>query len=67
MMAMQVRNLIVLLSCQLISSTGTVMYYFGWLTLMWLPVPILIGFAAALVLVRKDPALRRKRMAGQKL
>jgi MFS family permease len=34
---------------------GTVMYYFGWLTLMWLPVPILIGFAAALVLVRKDP------------
>lgn len=39
---------------------GTVMFYFGWMTLMWVPVPVLAGCVAALVLVRKDPALQRK-------
>jgi hypothetical protein len=43
------------------------MYYFGWLTLMWLPVSIVPGFAAALLLVRKDPALRRTTRTAQKL
>ncbi len=36
---------------------GTVMYYFGWGTLMLVPIPILIAICAALLLVRKDPVL----------
>ncbi len=38
---------------------GTVMYFFGWTTLMLLPVPILIAICIALLLVRKDPLLDR--------
>ena len=33
---------------------GTVMFYFGWTTLMLVPIPVLLAIAAALVLVRKD-------------
>lgn len=38
---------------------GTVMYFFGWNTLMLIPIPILIAICAALILVRKDPLLCR--------
>lgn len=38
---------------------GTVMYFFGWGTLMLLPVPILIAICIALLVVRKDPLLDR--------
>ena len=38
---------------------GTVMYFFGWTTLMLVPIPILVAICAALLLVRKDPLLRR--------
>lgn len=42
---------------------GTVMFYFGWTTLMLIPIPILIAITAALIVVRKDPLLL-KRVAG---
>ncbi|MGI9233589.1 MAG: MFS transporter, partial [Woeseiaceae bacterium] len=38
---------------------GTVMYFFGWGTLMWLPIPILIAICIALLLVQQDPMLDR--------
>ena len=38
---------------------GTVMYFFGWTTLMLLPIPILAAIAIALFVVRKDPLLDR--------
>lgn len=38
---------------------GTVMYFYGWNTLMLIPIPILIAICAALILVRKDPLLHR--------
>lgn len=44
---------------------GTVMFYFGWTTLMLIPVPILVAITVALVWVRNDPLLRR-RLATQK-
>jgi MFS family permease len=37
---------------------GTVMFYFGWTTLMLAPLPALLAIAAALILVRKDPLLK---------
>jgi len=37
---------------------GTVMFYFGWTTLMVVPIPILVAIIAALVVVRKDPLLK---------
>jgi MFS family permease len=42
---------------------GTVMYYFGWGTLMLIPIPILIVICGALIVVRKDPLLDRKAVA----
>ena len=39
---------------------GTVMYYFGWMTLMLVPVPILLLICLALIAVRNDPQLRRE-------
>lgn len=36
---------------------GTIMYYFGWLRLMLIPIPILILACLALLLVRRDPIL----------
>ena len=38
---------------------GTVMHYFGWYRLMLIPIPILLLIAIALLLVRRDPLLRR--------
>lgn len=37
---------------------GTVMFYFGWTTLMLVPIPVLLAITAALILVRKDPLLK---------
>ena len=39
---------------------GTVMHFFGWATLMWVPIPALIGICIALAIVRKDPLLERR-------
>jgi MFS family permease len=38
---------------------GTVMYFFGWHRLMWIPIPILLIVCVALLVVRKDELLRR--------
>ncbi|MEM1175218.1 MAG: MFS transporter, partial [Pseudomonadota bacterium] len=38
---------------------GAMMHYFGWLTLMWMPVPLLVITLLALVLVRRQPELKR--------
>lgn len=38
---------------------GTVMFYFGWTTLMLVPIPLLIAICVALVWTRGDPLLRR--------
>ncbi len=40
---------------------GTVMFYFGWTTLMLLPIPVLIAIIAALLYIRSDPLVRRRR------
>jgi MFS family permease len=42
---------------------GTVMHYFGWSTLMLLPIPIIIFTVVALLVVRKDPLLDRTNVA----
>ena len=39
---------------------GTVMFYFGWATLMLVPIPILVAITVVLVVVRKDPLLQRR-------
>lgn len=39
---------------------GSVMHFFGWGTLMLIPIPILIIVCAALIMVRKNPLLQRK-------
>jgi MFS family permease len=44
---------------------GTVMFYFGWTTLMILPLPVLVGIVVALVAIRKD-ALRLHRGSTEK-
>ncbi|NNF40420.1 MAG: MFS transporter [Woeseiaceae bacterium] len=44
---------------------GTVMHFFGWGTLMLVPIPILLVICVALVLVRKDPLLTRAATANQ--
>ncbi|MDJ0918576.1 MAG: MFS transporter [Woeseiaceae bacterium] len=38
---------------------GTVMHYFGWLTLMWIPIPVLLLTGIALIVVRRDRLLLR--------
>jgi MFS family permease len=38
---------------------GTVMHYFGWFKLMFIPIPILLIICTALLLVRRDPLLQR--------
>ena len=40
---------------------GTVMYYFGWFRLMWIPIPVLLIVCIALVFVRKDELLYRRK------
>lgn len=37
---------------------GTVMYYFGWNRLMWIPLPVLLTVGMALLLVRHNKLLR---------
>lgn len=44
---------------------GTVMHFFGWGTLMLIPIPILVAICIALVLVRKDPLLNRAAVTNQ--
>jgi len=44
---------------------GTIMHFFGWSTLMLVPVPILLIICIALLLVRKDPLLDRRATAIQ--
>lgn len=39
---------------------GTVMHFFGWRTLMLVPIPILLAICVALIVVRKDPLLERR-------
>ncbi len=39
---------------------GTVMHYFGWTTLMLIPIPVLILIGAALIVIRRDPLLNRE-------
>ena len=43
---------------------GTVIYYFGWFRLMWIPVPILLIICAALLVVRRDRLLVRPATAN---
>ncbi len=38
---------------------GTVMHFFGWFRLMLIPIPVLLVIAVAILVVRKDPLLRR--------
>lgn len=33
---------------------GTIMHFYGWSTLMWIPIPVLLAVCVALVLVRVD-------------
>lgn len=40
---------------------GTVMHFFGWNRLMWLPIPILLVVCVSLLVVRKDALLRREK------
>jgi MFS family permease len=42
---------------------GTVMHFFGWNTLMWIPVPVLIAVCVALLAVQKDPRLSTRAAA----
>jgi len=44
---------------------GTVMFYFGWTTLMFIPIPVLIAIVVALLYVRRDPLVTRERIAEQ--
>lgn len=46
---------------------GTVMHFFGWNTLMWVPVPILVAICAALFIVRNDPLLLRRATTSKTL
>ncbi len=39
---------------------GTIMHFFGWSTLMLVPIPILLAICVALIAVRKDPLLERR-------
>ncbi|MDX1517503.1 MAG: MFS transporter [Woeseiaceae bacterium] len=43
---------------------GTVIYYFGWNRLMWIPIPVLLIICAALLVVRRDPLLVRAAAAN---
>jgi MFS family permease len=43
---------------------GTVMYYFGWGTLMLIPLPFLLIIYTALIVVRKNSLLQRKELSN---
>jgi hypothetical protein len=38
---------------------GTVIHFFGWNRLMWIPIPVLLLVCVALLVVRKNTMLRR--------
>jgi hypothetical protein len=40
---------------------GTVMYYFGWNHLMWIPIPVLLTVCIALIVVRGNELLHGTR------
>ncbi len=40
-------------------AAGAVMHYYGWAGLVWLPMPLIGAVVAGLILVRRDPLLRR--------
>ncbi|HNP35612.1 MAG TPA: MFS transporter [Woeseiaceae bacterium] len=42
-------------------AAGAVLYFFGWQRLVWVPFPLIVLIVMALVWVRKDPLLQRKR------
>ncbi len=44
---------------------GTVLHYFGWATLMLIPIPVLIVICVALAIVRNDPLLDRTAAANE--
>ncbi len=44
---------------------GTVMFYFGWTTLMFIPIPVLIAIVVALVYIRRDPLVTRESVTEQ--
>ena len=46
-------------------AAGTVMHYFGWFRLMFIPIPILIVICIALLVVRRDPMLCRASLATE--
>lgn len=39
---------------------GVIIHYYGWATLMWLPIPLLIAMAIAILRVRNDASLKSK-------
>jgi MFS family permease len=41
---------------------GTIMHFFGWHALMWIPIPVLTAVAVALIVVRRDTLLRRSKL-----
>ncbi len=41
---------------------GTVMYYFGWYRLMWIPIPVLLTVCIALIVVRRNELLHGTRL-----
>lgn len=45
---------------------GAVMFYFGWTTLMLIPIPVLIAIVAALLYIRSDPLIRRVRASRER-
>ena len=44
---------------------GTVMHFFGWQKLMWIPLPVLLAVCVALILVRKNELLPRRMVRPQ--
>ena len=45
---------------------GTVIHFFGWYRLMWIPVPVLLLVCGVLLAVRRDPLLIRAAAAGSR-
>lgn len=42
---------------------GTVMHYFGWYRLMWIPIPVLLIVCIALIVVRKNELLHGRKVS----
>jgi len=43
---------------------GTVMHFFGWNVLMWIPIPMLLLVCLGIIAVRSDPLLRRRQLTA---